>query len=417
MLAEKLFLHVLIIFAPVLFYFVIFENKKLNIFNPYIYGLMQGTAAALCMLFSTYNFGLYWDLRYVPLVLSFLYGGPISGCIVVFFIIMTRTYMGGEALFYGYISVLLAASIPMFFSMRFWNYEKSKRIVIAVIVSFWPAFIQLGILVSWLIFDGSIDGDVKQLFFYIIIFGIILNIGIGFAAKLYEVVIERERMKQEIQNAEKLNTIGELAASIAHEIRNPLTVVKGFLQLMEKQQKSENLEYLRIVLSELGRAESTISDYLNFAEPQFEKIESFPLNEVIIDVCKLLEPFASKEDIQLKTSLNSSDHVLTDRNQIKQAFVNIIKNAIEASENGGSVNITVTSEGMYFYIIIKDTGKGMTKEQLNRIGTLFYTTKDKGTGLGTMVSIRIIQSMDGRISFESQPDVGTEVKIVLPRLR
>ncbi|MDX8360401.1 ATP-binding protein [Cytobacillus sp. IB215316] len=417
MLAETLFLHVLIIFAPVLFYFVIFENKKLNIFNPYIYGLMQGTAAALCMLFSTYNFGLYWDLRYVPLVLSFLYGGPISGGIVVFFIIMTRTYMGGEALFYGYISVLLAATIPMLFSMRFWNFEKRKRIVIAVIVSFWPAFIQLGILVSWLIFDGSIDGDVKQLLFYIIIFGIILNIGIGFAAKLYEVVIERERMKQEIQNAEKLNTIGELAASIAHEIRNPLTVVKGFLQLMEKQQKSENQEYLRIVLSELGRAESTISDYLNFAEPQFEKVESFPLNEVIIDVCKLLEPFASKEDIQLKISLNSSDHVLTDRNQIKQAFVNIIKNAIEASENGESVNITVTSDGMYFYIIIKDTGKGMTKEQLNRLGTLFYTTKDKGTGLGTMVSIRIIQSMDGRISFESQPGVGTEVKIIIPQLR
>jgi two-component system, sporulation sensor kinase B len=220
---------------------------------------------------------------------------------------------------------------------------------------------------------------------------------------------------KEIQRAEKLNTLGELAASIAHEVRNPLTVVKGFLQLMQQQEAGKNYEYLSLVLNELARAELIINDYLNFAKPQFEKIEEFPLREVLSEVVILLEPLAAKQGVQLESELHSSPfQLVTDRNQLKQALVNLIKNGIEATAEGGKVTVQSREENGQAKVIIKDTGKGMTEDQVARIGTLFYTTKDKGTGLGTSVSLKIIETMNGKISYDSKPGVGTEVTMMLP---
>lgn len=416
MLAEKLLLHVLIIFAPILIYSFFFEKQRQQ-FNPYIWGVLQGFASFLCMIFPDESFGLYWDLRYIPLILGFLYGGPIAGGIVFVFILATRTYIGGEALLFGYISAIVASIVPLIFSYRFSKIKNSKKIMAAILVGFWPAIIQLGILSSWLLFKGFPTGENMEILCYVTIFGIINITGIGFAAKLTEMIVERTRMKQEIHRAEKFNTLGELAASIAHEVRNPLTVVKGFLQLMQQKEKGENYEYLTLVLSELGRAESIINDYLNFAKPQFEKIEKFLLKGLLLDVQHLLAPLAVKHGVEINSSLESEQYLLADRNQLKQALVNIIKNSIEATGKEGTVSVTSYSRDDKVLILIKDTGKGMTEEQLARIGTLFYTTKDKGTGLGTMVSIRIIESMNGTIAYTSKVGVGTEVLIMLPVIK
>lgn len=262
------------------------------------------------------------------------------------------------------------------------------------------------------------EGNIFKLDFNIpdlLMIGLIATIAIALAAKLNEGMIERNKMKDEIQRAEKLNTLGELAASIAHEVRNPLTVVKGFLQLMQQQEAGKNYEYLSLVLSELGRAESIINDYLNFAKPKFEKIEEFQLNSILTEVVMLLDPLAVKQGVQLESQLDSNDFSLnTDRNQLKQALVNIVKNAIEATPEGGKVTIHNKFDQASASILISDTGKGMTPEQLSRIGTLFYTTKDKGTGLGTSVSLRIIETMRGKVSYQSEPGVGTKVTMTLP---
>jgi two-component system sporulation sensor kinase B len=184
---------------------------------------------------------------------------------------------------------------------------------------------------------------------------------------------------------------------------------------MQQEEKGKHYEYLSLVLSELDRAESIISDYLNFAKPKFEKIEAFLLKEVLTEVVMLLEPLAAKQGVQLESELDSSGFTLiTDRNQLKQALVNLIKNAIEATSEGGKVSVHNKVDSNHASILIVDTGKGMTPEQLSRIGTLFYTTKDKGTGLGTSVSLRIIETMNGKVSYKSVPGVGTEVRMVLP---
>ncbi|MGM0923876.1 MAG: ATP-binding protein [Bacillota bacterium] len=412
MLAEKLTLHVLIVLVPVLIYTVIFENKRITA-SPYFSGVIYGIAAFLCMIFSFYDYGLYWDLRYVPMVLALLYGGPASGLIVFFFILLARTYIGGEALVFGYISAFLALIGPFLFSKRFRKYKPKKRIQLSILIGFWPAVVQLFILLSFLITSDFTFSSSRELLLYVFIFGSLQVFAIGIAAKLLEAGIDRKMMKQEIIRTEKLNTIGELAASIAHEVRNPLTVVKGFLQLMEKEKKTEE-QYMRLILSELGRAESILNDYLNFAKPKLKKIEEFQLSEVIQDVVYLLNALAVKQGVKLSCQLQPGLYVETDRSQLKQALVNFIKNAIEATPGGGRVRIQLYLKNGHAHTVISDTGKGMTTEQLSQIGTVFYSTKDKGTGLGTTVSLRIIETMKGRVAYKSDLGAGTEVTMILP---
>jgi two-component system, sporulation sensor kinase B len=408
MLAEKLLLNLLITISPVLLFSVLTDYKR-KLDSPIVYGLLQSTAALSCMIFSYANYGFNWDLRYVPLIIAFLYGGPIVGGMVFSTIFAARLLMGGDTVLFGLINTLFIAFIPLLMMKRFWSYTPNKRVLITALIGAWS------LLVCFLSFTvhQSLEGQAININTNIpdlLIVGIIDTVAITIAAKLIEGLVDRTRMKAEIQRSEKLNTLGELAASIAHEVRNPLTVVKGFLQLMQEEEKGKNYDYLSLVLSELGRAESIINDYLNFAKPQFEKIEEFPLVDVLTEVKMLLDPLALKQGVQLESNFDSGGfNLFTDRNQLKQALVNLIKNGIEATSEGGKVTITLKQIDY-----IADTGKGMDHEQLSRIGTLFYTTKDKGTGLGTSVSLRIIETMKGKVSYTSKLGIGTEVTMMLP---
>ncbi|MGV3466333.1 MAG: ATP-binding protein, partial [Heyndrickxia sp.] len=184
-----------------------------------------------------------------------------------------------------------------------------------------------------------------------------------------------------------------------------------------REQKGRNFEYLTLVLSELDRAESIISDYLNFAKPQaFQNPEYIKLDQIILDVTLLLESMAIKNGVILEHDIQEDIEYQADKNQLKQAFVNLIKNSIEATPNGGKVHVFLALKEKEISIVIKDTGKGMTEDQLSRIGTLFYTTKDKGTGLGTIVSLKIIESMNGKINYRSKPNAGTEISISFPKM-
>lgn len=410
MLAEKLMLHILIVLVPVLIYSVFFENRRM-VTSPYFSGILYGAASSLCMLFSYYDYGLYWDLRYVPMVLAMLYGGPAAGLIAFGFVMAARTYLGGDALLYGYLSASLALIIPFLFSKRFRKYKPKKRVQLSIIIGFWPTMIQLAILLAYLLASGM--AAEKELFLYVFIISILQVISIGVSSKVLEAGIERKMMKHEIIRTEKLTTIGELAASIAHEVRNPLTVVKGFLQLMGKNHKNDE-QYMRLIMSELARAESILTDYLNFAKPKLKQIEEFQLSELIMEVIQLLHPLAVKHGVRLSYQLKPGLYIETDRSQLKQALVNLLKNAIEATPAGGSVRAQLYSKKMNAITVISDTGKGMNAEQLSKIGTVFYSTKDEGTGLGTTVSIRIIETMKGRVAYKSEVGLGTEVTMTLP---
>ncbi|UOY93203.1 ATP-binding protein [Ectobacillus sp. JY-23] len=409
MLAEKLLLHILIILAPILIHHAFFEKWRLGN-SPCVYGVLHGVAAGLCVYVSYFSHGMYWDLRYVPIALSMLYGGPIAGGIVCMVVLLVRGSLGGETLEVAYGGVLLIATTSYFLSLVFQRKKARKRVRMIVIGSMGAVCIAFTII-AFYVLNSSLANH--QVLWDYALFNLIQIIAIGFAAMLIEENLERMRIKAEMQRTEKLNTLGELAASIAHEVRNPLTAVKGFLQLME-QEKQVNPTYLPIILSEVNRAEAIISDYLTFAKPEIKKVESFSIADLLEEVAQILDPLLLGRDVCLTRAFQSNARMKTDRDQLKQALINIVKNAIEANESGGTVSIGLYVANHNAYIQIKDTGKGMNREQLSRIGTLFYSTKETGTGLGTVVSIRIIEMMKGKISYKSEPGFGTEVTIRLP---
>lgn len=235
---------------------------------------------------------------------------------------------------------------------------------------------------------------------------------------LTEYLNENAILRTEMQKSEKLNIVSELAASVAHEVRNPLTVVRGFIQLLESTEDVKNKDYMRLVLAELDRAEQIISDYLNLARPQIEKKEHICLSAQLIEMTTLMSSFAAMQGVYLQVEISESLYTIGDKTKLKQAIMNVVKNGIEAIQgNKGYLKVTAMQKDETIVIRVKDSGVGMTKEQLARLGQPYYSLKEKGTGLGLMVTFSILQAHNGTLEYKSESGKGTEAIIILPAVR
>ncbi|MCY8505332.1 PAS domain-containing protein [Bacillus atrophaeus] len=229
-------------------------------------------------------------------------------------------------------------------------------------------------------------------------------------------ISERKQTEELMLKSEKLSIAGQLAAGIAHEIRNPLTAIKGFLQLMKPTMEG-NEHYFDIVFSELSRIELILSELLMLAKPQQHAFkEHLNLKKLISEVTALLETQANLNGIFIKTAFQrDSIFINGDQNQLKQVFINLIKNAVESMPDGGTVEIDTTEDEHSVHVTIKDEGEGIPEKVLKRIGEPFLTTKEKGTGLGLMVTFNIIKNHQGTIQVDSKPEKGTAFKISFPK--
>lgn len=218
-----------------------------------------------------------------------------------------------------------------------------------------------------------------------------------------------------LSRTEKLSVVGELSASVAHEIRNPLTSLKGFVQLLQMEDQKHQY-YYQIMLDELDRINHIVGELLLLAKPQHLKFSRQPLQKILYDVISLLGVEASYYNVQIESNFPKEEIILEcEPNQLKQLFINLIKNAIEASRNGGTIWMSLEQlDNDRLLITIKDNGSGISKDRLEKIGEPFYSSKDKGTGLGLTVSFKIVQSHKGQIHFDSEIDKGTIVSIILP---
>ncbi|MEW9672260.1 PAS domain S-box protein [Ammoniphilus sp. 3BR4] len=218
-----------------------------------------------------------------------------------------------------------------------------------------------------------------------------------------------------LQNSEKLSVAGQLAAGIAHEIRNPMTSIKGFIDLM-KAGFGEKKKYFDIMSSEIERIELILSELLILAKPQSIKYERKDIRVLLSQVLTLLDTQAILNNVQFVTEFKPGvTHIYCDENQLKQVFINFVKNSIESMPNGGIITIQVNGNSQEEMLIrLTDQGCGIPKEVLSKLGQPFYTTKEKGTGLGFMVSKQIIENHSGQIHVESELGQGTTIEIKLP---
>ncbi|MFZ7943350.1 ATP-binding protein [Neobacillus sp. 19] len=227
-------------------------------------------------------------------------------------------------------------------------------------------------------------------------------------------ISERKKSEEILLQSEKLSIVGELAAGVAHEIRNPLTTIKGFVQLYKAENSS--IEYNDLLLSELERIESITSGLLTLGKPQAVQLNVIDVRDLIENTLELLSPQALLNNIQFNLQFEESPFMITgEKNQLKQVFLNIFKNAIEAMPQGGDIQVNLrkglTDECI---ISVQDQGCGIPEELLPRLGEPFYSLKEKGTGLGIMICHKILKQHHGSIVYKSKLKEGTIVEIKLP---
>lgn len=233
-----------------------------------------------------------------------------------------------------------------------------------------------------------------------------------------DITKRKEQTEQLLQKSEKLAMLGQMAAGIAHEIRNPLTSIKGFIQLFKSNQVQQQEEYYDLVLSELERINSIVSEFLVLAKPSAAVFVEQDVKELIKDVVILINTQSILNNIQLFVEFDSDlPKISCEKNQLKQVFLNLLKNAIEAMPHGGNIDIKVINkEDGKITILIIDQGIGIPCERIQTLGEPFYTTKEKGTGLGLMTCYKIIEGHKGELKIHSAENKGTTIEIILPTI-
>jgi len=248
---------------------------------------------------------------------------------------------------------------------------------------------------------------------------------------LYRTLVQAKRYQKERETLrlQRLSSINQLAAGIAHEIRNPLTSIKGFIQFMAmKPGQPPAANYLEIILAEIDRIEKLVSEFQMLSRPlkpmPFQQVD---LAKILNDVVLLMASQALSKNVNLEFFIKKSSVmwpfgpeaycVLGDVAQLKQVWINLVRNALEAVEKGGKVKLTLLRQEDHVVVMVEDNGPGIMPEVMAKLGTAFYTTKENGTGLGLSVCYNIIHNHGGKMEVDSKPGEETRFTVLLPCIK
>jgi len=226
------------------------------------------------------------------------------------------------------------------------------------------------------------------------------------------------KTEDQLRRADRLTALGELSASMAHEIRNPLGSIRGTAEILREgfDNKDKRYEFAEILVKEVNRLDTVVHDFLNFARPHEGERKIVAIDEALHDVITLTRQQALKAGV--KVDLNGTDSPLEaigNLEQYKQAILNLVLNAVQAMPEGGALTINCTTDSQHICIDFADTGPGIPEDIQDRIFNPFYTTRNEGTGLGLSITQRIISAHGGKLSVTSEPGKRSIFHIELPR--
>ncbi|MGG0720271.1 ATP-binding protein [Robertmurraya massiliosenegalensis] len=355
----------------------------------------------------SYANGFVYDFRIIPIIVAFLYLGLWQGIATIIIMLLYLQILGHSHIFITLLNYAIMTIILFYLSKKFKTLPLKKSLL-AISIIYWI----ITLTRSYSLIHNKQFEHLLTMF----VFSFITWFTLMLVFVLIENFKQQIKLHRELQRSEKLNIISQLAASVAHEVRNPMTTINGFLQLMRKDRNitEQQRTYIDISLSELNRAQDIINDYLSLAKPNDKGSRPVNISEELSKTIELMTSYTNIQNIEVNSVIEPALFIKGNADEIKQVFINIIKNGIEATKQSGRLIISAFSDNRHVIIKISDNGEGMTKEQLSRVGTPFYSTKDKGTGIGLTISFQIIEQLKGTISVESELGLGTTFIIILP---
>ncbi|MBP1934854.1 sensor histidine kinase [Ammoniphilus resinae] len=414
-IAKEILLQHFFSLMPFVMFNIYYRDKMRNYDRKFIM-----ITSVLCLFLSmTFGTGVitgfFYDSRFVIMFFGLIFGGLQTGFLLLFEFVLYRFYLGGE----GTWPSMITMSIAFPLSVLLYNiYQKTQRKSLVILTS---GFIISIIPLATIYIRNPVDVTSHPVFHTFAI-PVQNAIGIWLLIALFQRAVSNKELFITYAKNEKMEAVSHVAASLVHEVRNPLTAVKGFLTLIrESPLEREKVEsYIDICSGEIQRTEGILSEYLSISKPITEKREVVDLYHQLQAVIDVMRPYANMHNVHLDMDTAVGPiQILANQDNIKQVLVNFIKNAIEACTNVSSGAVTLRMEVVTrkALLTIKDNGIGMSKEQVDRLGSIYFSTKTKGTGLGLTFSYQAIHELGGSVSVRSVPQGGTQFTITFPVLK
>lgn len=408
---DSVLLDIIFLIFPIVCYFILLVYKT-NINdhkNLFLLDIANATSLFLIIHFSSYYSYNYYLMLLVniPLLISYLYKRKFSS--LVFSIIIVIYYYNFYHLAFLFVIVEYLLYYILFIYVNRRN--KSPNFFISVFT-----FVK-GFVLSFVIVNILSDATIYEVFIYLflvlIIFYTLSIFILNLVYKTKEIIVFHNLLKQ----LEKEKTLKNALFQITHEVKNPLAVCKGYLSMIDYGNLKKTEKYIDVIKNEVDRTLNMLDDFSDYNKIKVE-LEEIDLHLLLEETIASIELLFNINGLKLiKDIVDDEVYIMGDYNRLKQVFINIIKNAIEAcKETKKVIEINLYLKNKKAYLIVRDYGCGMDKETLSRIGELFYTTKVKGTGLGVGISKEILKQHNATIDYESEVGSGTKVTICFPTL-
>jgi two-component system, sporulation sensor kinase B len=404
---KDLILHFSIILSLGFMYNFLSMQKR-SVYKMQFFKASILAALLLTMVFPVrFDGGMEFDLKLIPVFISFFYLSRIDSLFLVVVMLLINTISGLDGIVLTAINYSVILIVFFLIEKMYHGTTVKKKIILGLFVYTLITSTRLAAMVN----SGN-----QEDFVYLFVFSIVSFIALTVTIYIIEMTNFQLKMMHELHKAEKFSAISQLAASVAHEIRNPMTTIRGFMQVLQGEKNlsvDQNL-FISISLQELDRTQTIIDNFLSLAKPNTGGTSDLNLSDLLREIVDFMRSYSHLANTELVEGIEKNLWIKADAHEIRQVFINIIKNGIEAMPGGGSIYIIAKVDKGYVKVQFRDEGVGMNKDQLERLGNPYYSTKEKGTGLGLMISYDIIYRMRGKISVESEEGKGTTFTIILP---
>jgi len=407
LIIKDIILNIILIIFPLLIYLVLicYKEEKNKSYNNLLLNISLLTSLYLCLKYGvTINNTKILLFCNIPIVIAYIKKKPYTAIILSFTNIIYS---------YLFFDILCISTIIKYISylILYLIGNKKKLSINGFILSI--AVIQ-GFFLAFEYFFTNINVSVRDFISILILIFIYYFVTFSIVY-IFKVVDRIETLNSSIKLLEKDKMIKDALFKLTHEIKNPLAVCKGYLDMIDLDKKEKSQKYISIMKQEIGRSLNIMSDFVEFNKIKIIK-EQVDLNLLLYDVYDSFKIIAGSKNIKLiyKDMENEEIYFQGDYERLKQVIINLLKNSLESIEDKGCIEIYSSINKYYLDIIVEDNGLGMNKETLDRIKEMFYTTKTNGTGLGVALSNEIINAHKGELIYNSKLNKGTKVTIRLP---